>query len=581
MSKAGFCFTTDDFPGSPPAVSGGMDVGGLALALRSDTALIRVFYKGKPTLGWLAAKILEIDKLRARLSPNCTIYYQVGNEPNLPQEGWEGGLPAYRSFFASLRALLPTNIKLAWAGMSPGVEGWQAWYEGIESADAVVAHAYGQTLGELQTVVNAIMARTRLPIIVGECNFGPGKDIEVNRDDWAIHVWSEFLDWADTITQILFVLYFAYTWNSDMELKTPVDAKDTKIVPVTMAWASRPAKKAPVGRGWWVWYISECGGVPGIIAACKKTNAHNVYIKGGDGPYVWDQVTPAVVSALNAEGINVYLWHYAYFGWLPGTVHGDTWKWTTKDEVATVSQMLTQAGPNIAGFVVDAEAETEGRANEATDYGNGVQARLGSKWFAYAPLPVIDYHTGLPFVQLNAVCDAVLPQFYSKNLDGNPPWTYARLIEQWTRWMAAWKSAGQRVPTLMPIGETYGDADAASVQEFETLAKQQEWPSWSYWSLQHALANGLIDAIPTGDPADTPAPDPATPEEVVIQLTPEDKTQAEAIFNDIWAQAAALGVLLDKPAYGDAGARTAYWGQEAFKSSIDLVKEILGMNDNA
>lgn len=572
MSKAGFCFTTDDFPGSPPAASGAMDVGGLATALRSDTALIRVYFKGTPTVGWLAAKILELDRTRARTAPHCVVYYQVGNEPNLPQEGWEGGLPAYRVFFAALRALLPASIKLAWAGMSPSVEGWQTWYEQIEGADAVVAHAYGQTLGELQTIVNAIMVRTRLPIIVGECNFGPGKDVEVNRDNWAIHTWSAFLDWADAVPQVLFVLYFAYTWKSDMELKTPVDAKDTKIVPVTLAWAAPPAKKAPTGRAWWVWYIKECGGVPGIIEACKRTNARNVYIKGGDGPYVWDQVTPAIVNELNAEGINVYLWHYAYFGWLPGTVHGDTWKWTTKDEVSAVSQMLTQAGPNIAGFIVDAEAETEGRANEATDYGNGVQARLGGIFFAYAPLPVIDYHTQLPYVQLNAVCDAVMPQLYSRNLDGSPPWTYARLMEQWNRWRLAWRASGQRVPTFMPIGETYGAADTTSVQEFETLAKQLEWPSWSYWSLQHALTNGLTSMLEDSAPL-------PTPEETVITLTPEDKATAEAIFNDIWAQAAALSVLLDKPAYGDSGKRTAYWGQEAFKSSIDLVKEICNMND--
>lgn len=328
----------------------------------------------------------------------------------------------------------------------------------------------------------------------------------------------------------------------------------------------------PKGRAWWVWYIDACGGPQGIIDMCKATNAKAVYIKGGDGPHVWDQLTSQVVDQLADNGLDVYVWHYTYLGHIAGNVHGDEWKWTVDDELACVSDMVQAAGPRLRGFVSDAEAETEGRSAEAETFAAGVRKIMGARFFGYAPLPVIDYHTALPFVQFNAYTNAVMPQFYSRNLDGDPPWTYERIVEQWDRWMAAWADANQPAPTLMPIGETYGAADPMSVREFEDLRKQREWPSWSYWSLQHAIQEGHIptlEAIANQEEPDDMAG---------IDLTPADRDELNAIFGDMWGKAERVNAIL-AAAYGGKGQRVGYWGEQGLKAAISQAKEPLGLND--
>jgi hypothetical protein len=576
--NAGFWFTRDDYLGPLPAAAGAMDTGGAQTALRCKTVLLRPYYKGNPAPSWLAQKIMELDaQAQAQAQHAPTIYYQVGNEPNLPFEDWQGGIPAYTLFFKAVRSLLPPTIKLAWAGMSPGIDGYLDWYAAAVPAnpDAVVAHVYAQHYPDMinltTTIVNVV---DPLPVVVGEANFGPGPTIEIDRDAWATDVWRKFLAWTENIPRIIASLYFAYTWNADTPLKTPVDAKGTKIVPVTLGlngWPTPapPPTAAPQGRAWWIWYIDQCGGVPGIIDACRRTRTTNVFVKGGDGPYAWDQVTTQLVDELTNAGLNVYLWHYAYLGWLPNTVHGDDFKWSVHDEAGCVKNMLARGGPNVKGFIADVEAESEGRWRQATAYCNVLRPLLAAdnRWFAYAPLPVIDYHQALPYVQFNAYCDAVLPQFYSRNLQGDPPWTLDRLLEQWTRWTATWRAAGQAAPVLMPVGEAYGLATVQSVRDFETLVKWQEWPSWSYWSLQHALASSLITALETDE------------EPMSIQLEPEDRSEVEAIFDQMWAGAAHLHALLTKPVYGAGGARTGYWAEQMLKGGQALIKEILGLND--
>lgn len=322
----------------------------------------------------------------------------------------------------------------------------------------------------------------------------------------------------------------------------------------------------PNGRAWWVWYIDQCGGVQGIIDACQRTNVSQVYIKGGDGPSLWGQLTHDVVDSLLAAGIETYVWHYAYLGYTPGTSHGNSW--TVDDEIECVKDMLTQAGPNITGFIADVEAETEGRPDQATAYAEGVRAFLGDMFFAYAPLPVIDYHTALPYVQFNAHVDAVMPQFYSNNLDGDPPWTYTRLMEQWQRWGATWANSGQASPPLMPAGEAYGAADAASIGVFESLASADMWPSWSYWSLQHAIQEGHIDTIANIASQEM--------DDVAIKLLPADKQELEAIFADMWRDAERAHAIL--AAYGATGERVGYWAENGLKSSVSQAKEPLGLN---
>lgn len=598
--NVGFWFTDDEYTNAICPAAGAMDVGGLKTALRSDNVLLRPYFKGNPDPQSVVDTILRMDaQAQSATDPPQNIFYQIGNEPNLDHEGWKGGLPAYVKFFKAVRVRLPTHFKLAWAGMSPGVKGWEKWYEAATDCDAVVVHAYGQTLFQLTSVVNAVLEATPIDLIIGESNFGPGPDVDIDRDVWS-DIWASFLDWVSLKPRILFTLYFGYTWHADTPIKTPVDAKGTKILMVTLVKAIMPdlfpnvppllppdspvplptpvaVHIGPKGRAWWVWYVANCGGPRGIIDTCRKTNANTVFIKGGDGPYSWSQITRELVDELTFAGIAVYVWHYTYLGHVKGNVHGDSWKWTTQDEVRAVEDMLTAAGPNCKGFVSDPEAETEGRAREAAAFCTGVRALLSNKFFGYAPLPVIDFHTKLPYTQFNSVCDAMMPQFYSRNLQGNPPWTQERIIEQWTRWADVWAKGGLPVPPLTPTGETYGLATNESIVEFENLAKQHEWPSWSYWSMEHAQREGHVQTLEAI--ARDEIQEQGEPQMGRIALTAKDKDQAEAIFHAMWLASERLNQIIGATQYGGVGQRTGYWAEQALKGNQDLIKEVLGLND--
>lgn len=594
----GFCFTQDDYQAVLPTAGGGMDAGGLTTAVKCRTVLLRPYFKGTPQPHDVALKIKNMQTVASAPSAAATtIYYVIGNEPNLPQEQWQGGLAAYETFYNAVRAALPGDLaaRCCWAGMSPGGDnpyGWTSAANNHECA-AVVVHLYSQTLQGLQhAALDAENACTH-NLIAGEVNFGPGPGIKVNKDTWATDVWGPFIDWLRARPRWLMALYFAYSWNSDMQLDTRPDAKGTKIASLTLQKAiegdvpmpppvptpapqptpvpptptpSVPAPSlvhAPLDRAWWIWYVKNCGGVHGIIDTCWRTGVRNVFIKGGDGPHVWDQVTPDLVNALKAEGLNVYVWHYTYLGWLPGTVHGDSFKWTVQHEIACVADMLNAVGNNVDGFVSDPEAETEGRPDQARDFARAVRGMLGDKFFGYAPLPVIDYHQDLPYVQFNGFADAMMPQFYCKALGGNPPWTLERLMEQWDRWSTAWKTGGLRVPYLMPVTETYDTATIDDVHAFEKQALSRRWSGWSFWSLEHALQTGIVEAlaqehvpVPTPVPTPTPTPTPSTVDQLLQEV---------AQLQDQFGVLAAAGN--DEPAR-----RMAY----TLGSAIDAFKYVTG-----
>lgn len=577
--QTGFWFTADNYLGMCASAAGATDLAGLVSALAcGGRLLLRPYYKGNPTPRQVAQQIMSMRRQldTSRFVVREHVYYQVGNEPNLPHEQWRGGLEAYAAFFQDVRKLVPPQVKLAWAGMSPGTDDWLDWYTAANTAspnqpDAVVAHVYGLTYEDLVALTTRVLrAVSTLPVIIGECNFGPGAGIVVDRNAWAIDAWDRYLTWTRIQSRILFTLYFAYTWDADMPVGTPVDAKGTYIVHTTIRRAIEGARMGPPGRSWWVWYIENCGGVQGIVNACRTTESRAVFIKGGDGPSLWSQVTRQVVDDLAAAGVDVYLWHYAYLGRIDGTPHEDR-QWTVQDEIACVGAMLEQAGPNIKGLVVDAEAETEGRADQANIYALAVRRLLGNKFFAYSPLPVIDYHQALPYAQFNQVCDAVMPQFYSENIGGDPPWTMPRLVEQWDRWMRVWKASNQRVPDLMPVGESYGLATPTSVQAFDRLAHEREWAGWSYWSLEHAIADNLVAVLAT-NPAPTPPP---TQARGLITLEPDDLAAARALFDAAYQAAEGIHSIYTK--YGIIGTRTGAWFELGIKSSVSQAKELAGL----
>ena len=196
------------------------------LAQHSRLRLGRVYLKGTPTIDETAGRVMA-------LAPYAD-YVQLLNEPTL--EGFTG---SYAQFYKDVRDRVPPDVKLAWAGQTPAnIDG----YNDAAGANAVVIHVYGQTLDSLLNLTAQIMQRLPpgMPVIVGECNFGPGPNIHIDRDAWSTVFLNYCVQARAKWSNILAVLYFAWTWHADTPIATPVDAKGTKIADVVQSLQSAP-----------------------------------------------------------------------------------------------------------------------------------------------------------------------------------------------------------------------------------------------------------------------------------------------------------------------------------------------------
>jgi hypothetical protein len=227
------------------------------------------------------------------------------------------------------------------------------------------------------------------------------------------------------------------------------------------------------GVGMFVWYVDEAdGGSPGAIAArARETGLRYVLVKCGDGASPWAQFSTGLVGALQQDGLEVYGWAYCY---------GDD-----VDGELGVAEGCFAAGAD--GYVADVEAEYEGKAEAAEAFATGLVALCPPRrLLAYSPLPVIDQHQGLPYAQMNHVCDVVLPQFYSRALgDG---WTPDRLWEQWDRWSTRWRAWTVPVPRIVPVGEAFGAATGDDVRALAAANRGRGAADAAFWEWGRARA---------------------------------------------------------------------------------------------
>jgi len=522
---------------------------GCLAALRGALWVDRPYYTGNPSVEWMVAKAERVIAAGG--------YCQVGNEPNHPDERWEGGPRAYADFFGQVAARVSAPERLLHAPLSPGFDGWRAWIDQGYTARLYAVHAYGSA-EQMQEVVQWYLDRVAGDLFVSECNPGAGNVFDLNA--WAGGPFKSFLDWCAPTPRLRLVAYFAHSWDQSPRLPSSIDARGTAVVDVLRTWrppaaaspspqpsstgqgsgaGSPPTAPQPtpgseeasvedpnIGRGLWVWYVAANGGAAGIVDKARQARARWIAVKGGDGPSRWDQLTPELVAEIKrlAPDLAVWAWTYGYGGRRPSTAHGDA-QWSIDDEVRVADDVARV--PGLAGYVVDVEAEWRDQddpAGVADRFGDALRAscdELGIL-FAYAPLPVIDYHQALPWVQFNRVCDLAMPQLYAGNmkLTSAPSWTLERLLEQWTRWRATWEAAGLRVPPLAPIGDAYELATGEDVALFERTAVEQEWAGWSYWSADHCRPEHLAAMAAADRLTDQPENDATLNSSSPVKLPP-------------------------------------------------------------
>jgi hypothetical protein len=138
---------------------------------------------------------------------------------------------------------------------------------------------------------------------------------------------------------------------------------------------------ALAGRGMWIWYVSRSSGgtVSGIVSTARRYGINTLIVKSSDGPTMWSQFNPTLLSELHASGLHVCAWQYVY-GNHPLLEAG-------------VGARAVHDGADC--LIIDAESEYEGKYVAAQSYITQLRKLIGSSYpVALAGFPYVDYHPG-------------------------------------------------------------------------------------------------------------------------------------------------------------------------------------------
>src|SRR3954453_5570743 len=180
-------------------------------------------------------------------------------------------------------------------------------------------------------------------------------------------------------------------------------AQKVPTVPPPLTNAAAPPGTAFEGNGMWIWYVNQSNGgnVRSIANRAKAAGIETLFIKAGDGRKPWSQFNRSLVTKLHSYGLHVCGWQYVYGKW-PATE-------------AKVGAYAKRAGAEC--FVIDAEAEVEGKYAAASTYTRKLRAGVGKNFpVGVAPFPSGDSHPGSPYSVFLGLGGAQfnVPQMYWK-----------------------------------------------------------------------------------------------------------------------------------------------------------------------
>src|SRR3954467_2085000 len=166
-------------------------------------------------------------------------------------------------------------------------------------------------------------------------------------------------------------------------LPATADAAKRITVPPPLTSAAAPSGTAFEGDGMWIWYVNQSNGgsVRSIANRAKAAGIETLFIKAGDGRNAWSQFNRSLVNKLHSYGLRVCAWQYVY-GRYPASE-------------AKIGAYAKKNGAEC--FVIDAEAEVEGKYAAASASMRNLRAGVGSgSPVGVAPCPFVDYPPGYP-----------------------------------------------------------------------------------------------------------------------------------------------------------------------------------------
>jgi hypothetical protein len=230
------------------------------------------------------------------------------------------------------------------------------------------------------------------------------------------------------------------------------------------------------GRAMWIWEMpsSDGGSVAAIIAQAKRYGIGALYIKSSDGTGWWSQFSKSLVTELHEAGLKVCAWQYVY-GVRPVVE-------------ANLGARAVKDGANC--LVIDAESQYQSRYPAAQTYITQLRKQIGKSFpVGLAGFPYVAYHLSFPYSVFLGPNGAQynLPQMYWADIGTSVTNVFAETYEY---------NEIYRRP-IFPLGQLWGKLSAASIEQFNLLAKEYGATGVSWWDWQSAPLSYFNDITRT------------------------------------------------------------------------------------
>ena len=241
-------------------------------------------------------------------------------------------------------------------------------------------------------------------------------------------------------------------------------------VPARAHESARASAGSPFdGNAMWIWQLPKANGGrwASIVRRARASNVTALFIKSADGPVNdWRQFTPEMVSYFQSKGFKVCGWHYVY-GRRPAAE-------------AKLSANAIRDGADC--FIIDAEAQYEGRYASADRYMSKLRARVGDDVpIALAGFPYVDYHPSFPYSVFLRPKDGAqynMPQMYWRAIGTS--------VDEVFRHTYRWNLSYGR--PILPLGQLWQRPPTSEIKRFRELASAYGAPGVSWWEWTQAPA---------------------------------------------------------------------------------------------
>ena len=231
--------------------------------------------------------------------------------------------------------------------------------------------------------------------------------------------------------------------------------------------------QALTGKWVWIWNWRRCegGDAAKVAARLREAGCRGVLVKAHDGARWFDQGRPwaEIAAALRAEGLAVGGWAYLY-GRDPA------------GEARLVGETVSYGRADL--FVLDVEAEFEGRPEAAEELCRRVRQEVGPEYpLYYSSFAIGRYHRSFPYEVFERYCRGAAPQVYWNAFR----WPVQQAVQ---RTYEDYAALGAPPDRLFPVAGLYAGRGvpypaAADVGAFAGETATRGSPGVSFWSYEH------------------------------------------------------------------------------------------------